>query len=335
MARLGCGGVLALAALSSATWGCSDRGDPPLGSARHEVTAPLRAAYCEADVEGIGLVDVETDYLPRVITCENGGADLEALKAQAIAARSVLYYALETAGSICDSQGCQVYSCAAEPLPIHHQAVDETSGLYLSFNATLTYGFYVAGDDGTSPPDCVGDPDVGTEHWVTYNQGRSGADVEQTDLGFVFDPDDVGYGQNRGCMGQWGARCLEASYGYAYRDILEFYYGDDIGLIKAAGPCVLGGEGGAGGAEEGSGGEAGVGGFVGGLGGGGASAEDDDVVRADASCACRAAPARAPGGWAALWLVVAWWVRRRGRQQLLELLGRSVSSPSRSMMPES
>ena len=201
------------------------------------VPAPLPAAHCEVQVEGQGLIDLETDYLPHVITCENGGANLEALKAQAISARSVAYYNMETDGSICDSQGCQVYTCGNDPLPIAYQAVEETAGQYLMFNGTLTYGFYVAGDNNTDPPSCVG-VSGSTEHWVTYNEGRTGTEVEQTELGFVHDPGDGAYGQNRGCMSQWGARCLENSNGYDYLDILRFYYGDDIELVQAEGECI-------------------------------------------------------------------------------------------------
>lgn len=210
---------------------------PPI----QKVAAPLPAAHCQIMVDGVGLLDMEEEYLPRVIRCENGGANLEALKAQAIAARSVAYYAIETSGSICDSQGCQVYGCAGDPEPVHYQAVQETSGVYMMNNATLTYGFYVAGDNGVAPPACVGDVAVGTEHWVTYNEGRSGTEVIQTELGFVFDPQDAGYGQNRGCMSQWGARCLENDNGYDVFDIMRFYYGEDIELVQAPGECVMGG----------------------------------------------------------------------------------------------
>lgn len=202
------------------------------------VPAPLPAAHCDVNVEGVGVIDLEEDYLPHVITCENGGAELEALKAQAVAARSVAYYNMETEGSICDSQGCQVYSCGNEPNALAHQAVDETSGMYLSYNDTLTYAFYVAGDSSVSPPSCVG-VDAPTEHWITYNEGRSGTDVEQTELGFIHAPGDNGYGQNRGCMGQWAARCLENDNGYDYVQILQFFYGADIELTQAAGECVI------------------------------------------------------------------------------------------------
>ena len=201
------------------------------------VPAPLPGAHCSVQVDGIGVLDMETDYLPHVITCENGGAGLEGLKAQAIAARSVAYYGIETAGSICDGQGCQVYSCGTEPSDLAYQAVMETSGLYLMYNSTLTYAFYVAGDSETAPPACVG-VSGSTEGWVTYNEGRSGTDVIQTELGFVHDPADSGYGQNRGCMSQWGGRCLENNNGYDYLGILRFYYGEDIEVQQAVGECV-------------------------------------------------------------------------------------------------
>jgi MYXO-CTERM domain-containing protein len=196
-------------------------------------------AYCEILVEGKGIKELETDYLPHVITCENGGANLEALKAQAIAARSVAYYYIANRGSVCDSQGCQVYTCGAEPSALAYQAVNETSGQYLNYDGVLTYAFYVAGDPDTSPPACVGTPNVGTENWVTYNQGNFGTDVEQTELGWVFNPGEPGFGQNRGCMSQWGARCLENDNGQSYEQILRFYYGEDTNITQAQGPCIL------------------------------------------------------------------------------------------------
>lgn len=202
-----------------------------------QVPAPLPSAHCEVNVTGTGVIDLEEVYLPGVVTCENGGANIEALKAQAIAARSVAYYNMETEGEICDSQGCQVFSCGNDPLPAAIEAVQATSGMYLMYNSTLTYGFYVAGDNNTSGPGCVGQSGS-TEQWVTYNSGQSGTDVEQTELGFVHPTGDPSYGQNRGCMGQWGARCLENENGADYMDILRFYYGEDIQVVQAEGACV-------------------------------------------------------------------------------------------------
>jgi len=193
-------------------------------------------AYCDAVVDGVGLVEVETDYLPHVVACENGGADFEALKAQAVAARTYLYYKLDDSGSIGDGTGDQVYTCANEPQAEHYQAVEETAGQVVSYAGVTICAFYVAGAV-PSADDCVavdGDDDYsGTEHYVTYNWGLSGADVEQTTLGWV----DPGNDYNRGCKSQNGADCLSED-GWLYDDILRFYYGMDLVLETAQGECV-------------------------------------------------------------------------------------------------
>jgi len=217
----------------AAACGMSPHGER-VGEVEQAIKAPLASAYCTVKVIGKGVKATEDDYLPNVITCENGGAGLEALKAQAIAARSVAYYEMASYGDICDSQGCQVYSCGKTPSALAKQAVKETSGIYLSFGGMLTYGFYVNGDSNTAPPACVGSKSSTNEKYVTYNEGKTGTAVKQTPLGFIGPP---GFGQNRGCMSQWGARCLEKT-GESYVDILRFYYGDDIQLLQAPGSCV-------------------------------------------------------------------------------------------------
>jgi hypothetical protein len=98
----------------------------------------------------------------------------------------------------------------------------------------LTYAFYVDGDPKTAAPSCIGSASYKNEKWVTYNAGLSGKSVEQTPLGFIGPP---GFGQNRGCMSQWGARCLEKT-GEDHLGILRFYYGEDIQVVQAEGPCV-------------------------------------------------------------------------------------------------
>ncbi len=226
-------------ALLSAVAGCGP-GDPDAGESVGElyeaVSAPLAKAYCNVLVEGKGTKSMEDDYLPHVITCENGGANLEALKAQAVAARSVAYYNMATKGSICDSQGCQVYGCGATPSAKAYQAVKDTAGIYLSHTGYLTYGFYVAGDSTVSTSTCKGSSGS-TEKYVTYNEGKTGGAVKMTTLGYI-PPGQAVFGQNRGCMAQWGARCLENTKGYDYKKILQFYYGADIKLLTATGACV-------------------------------------------------------------------------------------------------
>jgi len=235
-------------------------------------------AYCTATVTGVGDVDVENDYLPHVVMCENGGASFEALKAQAVAARSYLYYRLNGNGTIGDGTGDQVYTCSRQPGMAQYMAVAATSGQVLGYMGTQVAAFYVAGSKQT-PPSCMGgtnDP-TGTEHFVTYNQGLSGDSIVQTTLGFV----SPGNYANRGCMSQNGSDCLSDD-GMVYDDILRFYYGEDIEIVQAQGACVTppdgpdagpgGGDGGVGGGDGGGGGGAGNGDLGGGCSGGGTTA---------------------------------------------------------------
>ncbi len=208
-------------------------------------------AYCEASVVGVGLVEVETDYLPHVITCENGAASFEALEIQAIAARSYLYYKLDRSGEITDGTGDQVYTCGREPSIEHQMAVDATSGQVLQYMGIQVAAFYVAGAL-QNPPTCIAGPDdpSNTERYVTYNLGKAGDQIDQTILGFV-DPSNYA---NRGCMSQNGSDCL-ADEGFDAEYMVRFYYGEDIELVSAEGPCILGAagpDGGVGGVDAGT-----------------------------------------------------------------------------------
>lgn len=197
------------------------------------------AAWCQIDVDGVGTLDMEDDYLPHVIQCENDGAGPEALRAQAISARSYAYYKIDVTGSVMDGQGDQVYSCNKTPQPRHYEAVAATAGQFFLYEDTIVAAFYVAGADPEDRNTCIadsGDADpTDTEKYVTYNEGVSGADLEQTTLGWV----NAGNWANRGCMSQWGSRCLEER-GDGFDTIARFYYGQDIGRAQAAGPCVPG-----------------------------------------------------------------------------------------------
>jgi hypothetical protein len=225
VARIGATAVLLLA--------CGE--DPGATAALEHRSLPLEA-ICEAEVDGSGRVDVETDYLPHVVACENGGADFAALQAQAVAARTYLYYKIGRQGHIGDGQGDQVYSCGRAPGPEHIEAAASTAGRVLRYHGDVIAAFYVAGAI-PSTDDChpaPGDRDpTGTEHFVTYNEGRSGEGIEQTTLGWV-NPQNWA---NRGCKSQNGADCL-AEHGYAWEDIVRFYYGEDIEFVGTEGPCV-------------------------------------------------------------------------------------------------
>jgi hypothetical protein len=227
-----CSGGL-IASFSFLACGAQHRG--PDGSDENIGTssAPL-AAYCEANVKGVGMVATETDYLPHVVHCENGGAPLESLKAQAVASRTYLSYKMDTSGSIADGQGDQVYTCASEPDANDIEAVNETSGIVLQYKDASIAAFFVAGADST-PPACMdeGTDSTNTVQYVTYNEGLSGSNINQTSLGFV---DPTNYA-NRGCMSQLGSRCL-ANAGDSFDTILKFYYGEDIQIVQSTGACV-------------------------------------------------------------------------------------------------
>ena len=122
--------------MSVASAGCRSSPAPP-----SKERPSLQHAYCQAAIASPGSTDrstersvaIESEYLPNVVSCENGDASLAALKAQAVAARSYLYYRLDRDGAIGDSQRDQVYSCARPMSPLAHRAVAETSGQILAY----------------------------------------------------------------------------------------------------------------------------------------------------------------------------------------------------------
>ncbi|MEM6294889.1 MAG: SpoIID/LytB domain-containing protein, partial [Myxococcota bacterium] len=243
-------GLVGMLALTAGLTACDEAPEPPADVELRRISltddvnpaaipVPEDAA-CSIRVRNHGTRQMESDYLPNVIACEApGNATLEMLEAQAIAARSYAYYFAETSGEICNGQGCQVFSCGRTPTSLHRQAVENTSGVVMRYNDNLTIGFYVAGDP-TPNSNCVGNSAgvSNTERWVTYNEGRSGTDIEQTRLGFRHSTSATDYGQNRGALSQWGAQCLSENFGYGTLDILRYYYGEDVEFVQVEGDCV-------------------------------------------------------------------------------------------------
>jgi hypothetical protein len=229
MTRAGVRGPLVL--LPLALVACGDLDDEEINMLRWPLTA-----QCKINVVGKGTKDLEGDYLPHVITCENGGAATEALKVQAVAARTFAYYKIATAGSVKDGTGDQVYTCGSQPQQKHYDAVKATAGQVLMWSNVVICSFFVAGAK-PSTSSCVAkasDPDpTNTERYVTYNEGKTGSAVTQSTLGWVSSTNKY----NRGCMSQNGSHC-QAVKSKGYKDILRFYYGADIQLVTAVGSCV-------------------------------------------------------------------------------------------------
>ncbi len=171
-----------------------------------------------------GWMELE-DYVARVCTRENGAAAFEALKAQAVAARTYVLRAMRDEGPIGtpahplpNSQEFQTYAAIASPACT--AATSQTRGLVLRWGGALIVANYVAGahlkEDGS-----LGDDATRTEKWVTYNRGRTGTQVIPTPLSRVDRKD------NRGCLSQNGSDWM-ARRGLPFGAILRFYYGDDV-----------------------------------------------------------------------------------------------------------
>ncbi len=226
--------------------------------------ASLAAAQSEfnarpfINVTGFGNVETELDYVPNVVQAENGLASFEALKAQAVAARTFAYYQMDNKGFIDNGTNDQVYEInGLPPAPIHLAAAQATEGeiLWVRDNIgferdVLIASFYVAGAIPTgfenldNVPDVIVDPfdsdPTSTEQWVTYTYSNnlSGGFNTGTPLGFQGTPTNPNW-PNRGAKSQNGADYLSDN-STNYLDILKYYYGADIQLrtVETAGTGV-------------------------------------------------------------------------------------------------
>jgi hypothetical protein len=197
------------------------------------------SAICSVEVikdgASLGVKDVEKDYLPNVVNCESGDLHPEALKTQAVASRTYVYYKLASGGTaITSGTSVQVYDC---PRKIylgqkHYDAVNATAGQILTYMGKPIWPCFNAGVSPTNPP-CTAKTGVGADTCCTNNAGKSGAGITQSPCGYV-DPKNY---LNRGCMCQNGADCY-AKTGKLYVEIIKAYFGDDIQLETATGSCI-------------------------------------------------------------------------------------------------
>ncbi len=230
-------------ALMMAISGCGmDMEEPPrsnlqLDSEDIEVLMQDLSVPCSVQVEGYGSVPME-EYVASVVACENGNAPPEALKAQAVAARTYATFIMAAENRPLEpTTRDQVYNCDyATVTQAHIDAAESTAGQVITHGEVLLAAFYVAG--AIPPADtCVAtgssnDP-TNTERFVTYNQGRIGNEVRPTSLGHPANR------ANRGAKSQNGATCL-ANKGWDYQRILRFYYGDETQARIAEGSACAG-----------------------------------------------------------------------------------------------
>jgi lysophospholipase L1-like esterase len=196
-----------------------------------EYPQPARAAHVlfrePFVVAGFGELGLD-DYVGRVVTGEMGSSrQIQALKAQAIAARTFVQRALRddpqlgtVAKPVPNSESFQVAAPIASPLAA--RAAAETHGGVALYRGRLILANYVAGAPW-APGTWKGieSPKYPTERHVTYNAGRRGTAVLPT---HQVDPR---HRDNRGGMSQNGADAL-AARGWTWPPILRFFYGSDL-----------------------------------------------------------------------------------------------------------
>jgi lysophospholipase L1-like esterase len=205
----------------------SDR-DWPSGSAVSFRSSPAQEIHLPTlvAVEGFGLLDLE-DYVARVVTAELGASrQLQALEAQAMAARSYVVWMVANQGygtrakPVPNSTSFQVCARAATRLCL--EATEATRGGLVLHRGRRVLTSYVTGAlwaPGASTGGNGQDP-TETEHAVTYNDGLVGAAVVPT-------PNAGKIADNRGCLSQNGAVEL-GRRGHLWPAILRYFYGADL-----------------------------------------------------------------------------------------------------------
>jgi len=99
-------------------------------------------------------VDVE-DYVKGILPYEmNNAWPLEALKAQAVCARTYAVFNIQKHGAsgfdLCVEEHCQVYRGRGAANASTDRAVEETAGMYVTYNGQLAQTFYAASNGGAS-----------------------------------------------------------------------------------------------------------------------------------------------------------------------------------------
>ncbi|MEM6990235.1 MAG: hypothetical protein AAF721_07055, partial [Myxococcota bacterium] len=202
-----------------------------------EANGPIKTAICEVNVADaandkvIEDIAMDPDYVAKVLQCDFEKLGPVGLRAAAVAVRSTAYWQMASGKEVCSSDllHCPNYTCDGTPSEKFREAAEATRGQYLSFNDTVTYGYYLAGEE-------FNEASVSCQHpiedeRVTYNDDLSGDDVKQSPLGKRSETTDANYGQNRGAMSVAALECLDAR-GDSMGDILRFFYGKDIEISQ-------------------------------------------------------------------------------------------------------
>lgn len=180
-------------------------------------------------VKGYGTISLE-DYVAGVITAENNwsyGENIENMKAQAIAARTYgIINSNHCQTSIESSQAKQVYT---KPLANSSavRAAQETSGMILQYNGQLFNPEYDAFCviEKTNDSYTINQP---SQYHPGQHQVIPASFINQTQSSHKGI--DYCFGHGKG-MSQIGSRYL-STQGYAYDQILQYYYPTGIEIVK-------------------------------------------------------------------------------------------------------
>ena len=176
------------------------------------------------------------DYIAGVIKQEMGGNNLEALKAQAIAARSFLLSSKANASScsVVNGQSFQAYTKDSDANSIYHQAAIETSGLVVKRNDTIAHTQYMSYPAGQYQKE-----DNSGWH-VKFQKFNDDSSTEWTWNGPAKKTVLAGYGgteldyynPHHYGMSQSIAHYLAEKEGYTYEKIIDLFYSQPIASIK-------------------------------------------------------------------------------------------------------
>jgi hypothetical protein len=173
----------------------------------------------------IDVIPFET-YVKRAVPVEVYVSwSMEALKTQAVAARTYAwYYTLVHAGSewdVSDWVDYQAMGREDQRHPRSDAATDDTQGQYVAYRGEVIKAFYSAEN---------GCPTVGLDGY-DY--------IQAVDDPVSFGQDRMGHGWG---MSQWGASRWADWHGWGYQQILAHYYtGVTVELPSTGGPLPLGG----------------------------------------------------------------------------------------------
>lgn len=171
-----------------------------------------RKAYGEQAV-----LDLE-EYLRGVVPSEiSDNSPMEALKAQAIAARTFALSRVRSGAKIDDTANCQAFRCERMESPNSRLAIEETSGVVLMYNGQLVRAFYSASNGGVTKRS----GDVWSTHLPYYvTKGDEWDEAARKSNPSIKASHGVG-------LSQVGA--IEAAkQGFSHTEILAFYYEETV-----------------------------------------------------------------------------------------------------------